>query len=37
MSILGEECRKHGIIYRQSDAFKYIHKFESKMGQLSLF
>jgi len=37
MSILGEECHKHGIIYRQSDAFKYIHKFESKMGQLSLF
>jgi len=37
MSIFREECRKHGIIYRQSDAFKYMHKFETRLGQMSLF
>ena len=37
MRIFREECHKHGIIYRQSDAFKYINRFESRIGQMSLF
>jgi len=37
VTIFRDECRKHGILYRQSDVFGFLHAFESKSGQLSLF
>ena len=30
-------CKKHGIMYNDSDVFKYLHKFETQMGQMTLF
>lgn len=30
-------CRKHGIIYKMNEVFDYLHKFEYKEEQLSLF
>lgn len=35
--IFSEECRRHNILYRPEDVFAYLHKFESKEQQLSLF
>ena len=37
MQIFKEECRKHKILYRIDDVFAYLHKFEIKEQQLSLF
>ena len=36
-AIYKDICKKHGIIYRLDDVFKFISKFETKQGQLSLF
>ena len=30
-------CREHGILFRPEDVFGYLHKFEAKQRQLSLF
>ena len=37
MEIFRELCRKHKILYRTDDVFGYLHKFETKELQLSLF
>jgi len=37
MEIYKDVCRKHKIIYKLDDAFKFIHKFEKKEEQMSLF
>ena len=37
MKILSDDCRKNGILYRIDDVFAYIHEFEKKERQLSLF
>lgn len=35
--IFKEECRRYDILYRPDDVFAYMHKFETKERQLSLF
>ena len=35
--IFNNECQKHGILYEQGDVFAYIHKFERKDRQMTLF
>ena len=35
--ILREECKKHGLLYRPDDVFRYMYEFETKERQLSLF
>jgi len=37
MEIFRETCRAHGILYKPEDVFGYLHKFETKQLQLSLF
>jgi len=37
MHLFREECRKHGILYRPNDVFRYMQKFETSRGQISLF
>jgi DNA repair photolyase len=37
MKIFTEECRRHGILYRTNDVFDYLHRFEAKQEQISLF
>lgn len=32
-----DECRQHNILYRTDDVFAYLHKFEVKERQISLF
>ncbi|MDD4496255.1 MAG: radical SAM protein, partial [Eubacteriales bacterium] len=36
-AIFTEECEKHDILYRPDDVFGYMHQFETKQQQLSLF
>jgi len=36
-AIFKAECEKHSILYRTSDVFEYMGKYESKTGQMSLF
>lgn len=36
-AIFREECKKHDILYRPDDVFGYMHQFETKQQQLSLF
>ncbi|OJG35085.1 hypothetical protein RV00_GL003104 [Enterococcus devriesei] len=37
MSIFKNTCQKHGILYQTEDIFRYLHTFEDKREQLSLF
>lgn len=37
MEIFENTCRKHGILYQTKDIFRYLHTFEDKREQLSLF
>ena len=37
MKIFRDECRRHGILYRADDVFKYIRKFEFADQQISFF
>jgi len=37
MKIFTEECRRNGILYRTNDVFAYLHRFEAKQEQISLF
>ena len=37
MNRISEVCRNHGIMFRVENVFSYLHKFESKTEQLSLF
>ena len=37
MNRISEVCRNHGIMYGVENVFSYLHKFESKAEQLSLF
>jgi hypothetical protein len=37
MSVFRQECRKHGIICRTDDVFRYMWEFETKERQMSLF
>lgn len=37
MNRISEVCRNHGIMFGVENAFSYLHKFESKTEQLSLF
>lgn len=37
MSIFVETCQKHGILWRTEEVFRYMHEFEDKREQLSLF
>lgn len=37
MRIFQSECQKHGILSRPEDVFAYLHKFETKQEQLTLF
>lgn len=37
MNRISEVCRKHGIMFGVENVFSYLHKFESKTKQLSLF
>lgn len=37
MALISEVCRKNGIMYNIDEVFAYLHKFESKEQQLSLF
>lgn len=37
MNRISEVCRKHGIMFGVENVFSYLHKFESKTEQLSLF
>jgi len=37
MDIFRTECRKHEILYKTDDVFEYIHRFETKEQQLTLF
>ena len=35
--IFDKTCHKYGIVYRTNDVFSYLHQFETKRKQLSLF
>ncbi len=35
--IFRDECQKHGILYKSDDVFAYLHEFEQKNQQMSLF
>ena len=35
--ILTEVCEEHGILYKHRDVFGYMHEFEEKTGQMSMF
>ena len=35
--IFRNECRKHGILYKPDDVFGYMHKFEQREEQMTLF
>lgn len=37
MNRISEVCRNHGIMFGVENVFSYLHKFESKIEQLSLF
>ena len=37
MEIFIDECKRHGILYRTDDVFRYTREFETKERQLSLF
>lgn len=37
MKIITDVCRKNGIMYNVNEVFAYLHRFESKEEQLSLF
>jgi len=37
MNIFRSECRRHGMLYRTEDVFRYMREFETKERQLSLF
>lgn len=37
MNRISEVCRNHGIMFGVKNVFSYLHKFESKTEQLSLF
>jgi len=37
MEIFTQACKEHGILYRPGDVFGYLHAFEAKERQLSLF
>lgn len=37
MALIAEVCHKNGIMYNIDEVFAYLHKFESKEQQLSLF
>lgn len=37
MNRISEVCRNHGIMFEVENVFSYLHKFESKAEQLSLF
>lgn len=37
MNRISEVCRNHGIRFGVENVFSYLHKFESKTEQLSLF
>ena len=36
-AIYSDICKKHGIMYKHSDVFAYMNKFETKQGQMTLF
>ncbi|MGO3790359.1 MAG: radical SAM protein, partial [Enterococcus gilvus] len=37
MKLFIETCEKHAILWRTDDVFQYLHEFEDKREQLSLF
>lgn len=37
MSLFQSECRRHGMLYRPDEVFAYLHQFETKQRQLTLF
>jgi DNA repair photolyase len=37
MEIFSRACKKHGILYRSNDVFRYLWTFETKEKQISLF
>lgn len=37
MSLFQNECRRHGMLYRPDEVFAYLHQFETKQRQLTLF
>ena len=37
MKILREVCRQHGILYKTDEVFKYLHSYDAKDRQISLF
>ena len=37
MRLFTQECKKHGILHRTDDVFRYLWQFETKEKQLSLF
>ena len=37
MGVFRSECRKHGILYKTDDVFRYLWTFETKQEQISLF
>ncbi|MGI6537671.1 MAG: radical SAM protein [Caldicoprobacterales bacterium] len=37
MEIFRDNCRRHGILYLPDDVFRYIHEFETKERQISIF
>jgi DNA repair photolyase len=37
MEIFTRTCREHGILHKPQDVFGYLHRFEAKQRQLSLF
>jgi DNA repair photolyase len=37
MNIFSAECKKHGILHRPEDVFRYMYEFESNKGQMSFF
>jgi len=36
-AVYEDTCKRHGILYRPEDVFGYMHRFEAKQRQLSLF
>ena len=37
MRVFKEECKRHGILYKTDDVFRYLWEFETREKQLSLF
>ena len=37
MRIFTNECKKHGILYKTDEVFRYLWTFEAKQKEISLF